>query len=195
MKINLLFIKKGRHARFIVSVLEAGSRPSFLQGEGWIARVGRKVHEIYEKLKDRIDYQEHVCSSLRHATEIRVLHPESISKEEAKESFQEFLVFRAKKHTIWLVIDTVLALMGSLLTPIPGPNLFFFYPAARALSHYFARQGSKKARQVQVLCYKAESKLDKLTHNLENLNSASAEIGELEERYNFKNIRLLLERL
>ena len=195
MKITLLLIKTTRPGRFIASELEAGSRPSFLQGEGWMARVGRKIHELYENIKDRIDYQEHVCSSLRHATEIRILHPASISEKEAKESFQEFLLFRVKKHSIWLTIDTVLALMGSLLTPIPGPNLFFFYPAARALSHYLARKGSKKARHLQVVCYKAESKLDKLIRNLDNLDSGSAEIEELEERYNFKKLRLLLERI
>ena len=49
------------------------------------------------------------------------------------------------KHIFWFVVDLficgVVVLFTPFLAPIPGPNVFFYYPFLRLLSHYRAVRG------------------------------------------------------
>ena len=187
----LLFIKKGKP--FFIA-----SQPVFPELPGKSAlpepllRLKNKILEFYAKFKERFDPQENVCSTLRFADEITVLHPDSFTEIEAGKRLNEFLSSSGKKHLVWLCVDTILAMMGGILTPLPGPNLFFFYPAARAVSHYFAGKGVANAKALERKAFTANSLLDTIQENITSLESVSAEIDQLEKICGCGNIQRLL---
>ncbi len=187
----LLFIKKGKPF-FIASqpdVAESTIKSSLPEP---VLRLKEKILGFYDKFKERFDPQENVCSVLRFSDRITVVHPESIPEAEAGEIFENFLSHSGKKHTVWMLIDSILALMGGILTPLPGPNLFFFYPAARVISHYFARKGISTAKALSKKDFTMNSLLDTIQENLTDLENVENEIGNLEESSRCKHILRLL---
>lgn len=157
-----------------------------------LERLKLQIRSAYEKIRHKFDYQENVCSSMRHADSVRLIHAESLSQPEVEERFRAFLDYRNGKHKKWMIIDGVLALFGSLLTPIPGPNVFFLYPAVRALSHYLALRGVQKAQRLKMFTFQAESVVDRIQLNLEHLDKVEGEIGELENRFDLRDLKNLL---
>ncbi len=127
----------------------AGPDPSPAAGDSRWQRLKQQVVDAYRKLKDQFDYWEGLCADLRHADGVRVVHPSSLSADDAQKKLRDFFDSSYSKHGRWLVVDGVLAGLGAILTPIPGPNIFFFYPAVRALSHYFARAGAARASRLK----------------------------------------------
>lgn len=187
----LLFIRKGKPF-FIASQPVFSEKPGKSSLPGFLKRWKEKTLEFYNKFKERFDPQEIVCSNLRFAEEITILHPKIISETEAEKKLSQFLSNSRKKHRIWLWIDTILAMMGGILTPLPGPNLFFFYPAARAVSHYFAGKGVATARALERKSFTENSLLDTIQENITSLESVRAEIEKLEKVCGCGHIQRLL---
>jgi hypothetical protein len=160
--------------------------------QGTLEKLKHRVRSAYGKIRHKFDYQENVCSALRHAETLRLVHPESLKQQEAENQFRGFLDSRERKHKRWMIIDGVLALFGSLLTPIPGPNVFFLYPAVRALSHYLALRGVRQAQRLKLLTFEAESVIDRIQLNLERLDNVESEIRELEDRFDLRNLKSIL---
>lgn len=187
----LLFIKKGKP--FFIA-----SQPEFTEKSGRsslpepVTRLKNKILEFYNKFKERFDPLENVCSTLRFAEEITLMHPGKIPENEARELFNEFLSRSGKKHIVWMFLDTILAMMGGILTPIPGPNLFFFYPAARAVSHYFAGKGVNTAKALEKNAFTANSLIDTIQENITSLETVGTEIDELENLSGCSHIQRLL---
>jgi Mitochondrial K+-H+ exchange-related len=187
----LLFFKKGKP--FFVSsqkMLAKDTDKSSLPEP--VLRLWKRILGFHRKFKENFDPQENVCSTLRHADRIILVHPESITEVESKDIFTKFLNRSGKKHGVWMVINTILALMGGILTPIPGPNLFFFYPAARAVSHYFARKGVNTAQELDRKDFTTNSLLDTIQRNITDLETMGAEIKKLEEVFMCSHVQRLL---
>ncbi len=176
---------------------EKGNLIAFLQPRpGKKQRTGRlssrwdrlvdKVRRSYQSLKERLDHHEKVCSELRGAHGLRIVHPPSWDWREADERFRRFLKLRYNYHRTWLWVNGILAVLGSLLTPVPGPNLFFFYPAARAFGHYHARQGAAAALDSAKWSFEAEPLLGRVQAHLADLQRVKPEMAELEKRYQMK---------
>ncbi len=180
---NLLLFVDGNGGAYPVleKLAELAAGPSAEAGR--LSRLRVAVRQSYEKLKERFDHTERLCANLRHAPELNIVHGESLSSQEAEKKLRLFLELRYSKHGRWLLVDSLLAGAGSLLTPIPGPNVFFFYPAARAVAHYFARQGARKAQGIQ-LQFMEDSRIDQVQGNLDRIDSVSDVLQELEQRYN-----------
>jgi hypothetical protein len=122
----------------------------------WSSRLQRwkgKIQEIYRSLVARFPLHERLCTALGTADQIQVRFPGSLKTEDARYAFEHFLKHQASKHRFWMVCHGVMASFGALMTPIPGPNIFFFYPAVRFYSHYRARSGATKAlsREIRYL--------------------------------------------
>jgi hypothetical protein len=159
---------------------------------GTLDRIKDQVRTAYEKLRHKFSYQENVCSTLRHAGSLTLVHPGSLRPDQVEKRFRAFLQFRARKHRRWMLIDGGLALLGSLLTPIPGPNVFFLYPAVRTLSHYLALRGVRKAQKLKKLGFQAESVIDRIQENIERLECVESEILDLERRFEVRDLKSLL---
>ena len=195
MQLDLIILDGDKKDLFIISDVHHEAPPTDTAEEGFLTRVFHKVQHAYAALEKRFDYQENVCATLRHASELLILHSPNIDSDKAGERFTRFLDRCQRKHSRWFWVDLVLALLGSLLTPIPGPNVFFLYPAARSLGHYFALTGARNARQLDVVSYKMEVRLNRIRGNLNHLDKVGLEIEELQELYGFSKLRALLERL
>lgn len=195
MQLDLIILDVDKKDLFIISDVRQEAPPSDSAEEGFFTRLFHKVQHAYAALEKRFDYQENVCATLRHASELLILHSPTLDSDEAGERLSRFLEKCQRKHSRWFWVDLVLALLGSLLTPIPGPNVFFLYPAARSLGHYFALTGARNARQLEVVSYKVEPRLNQIRGNLKRLDEVGLEIEELQELYGFSKLRALLERL
>ena len=112
----------------------------------WVGRVTRVAHRFYQKLEDRIDPLERMIKALNHQRSLLVFHAPHKSPQS---EFRDLLRSQLVKHMFWLLIDGAITAVAIsffwLLVPIPGPNVFFYYPALRMLSHYSAMCGARKA--------------------------------------------------
>src|SRR5262245_37316787 len=77
------------------------------------------------------------------------------------------------KHAFWFSIDFVLTgiviVFTPFLAPIPGPNVFFYYPFLRLLSHYRAILGATAGLRSKQVEFKDLPELSRLADNLSGL--------------------------
>jgi hypothetical protein len=111
----------------------------------WIGRVSRAGHEYYQRLEDKIDPLERIIKAIHRPHRLSVRHSQGA---DAQERLRRLLSRQKRKHLAWLVVDgtitVVVALLAPVLVPIPGPNLLFYYPVLRLLSHYRAVNGASR---------------------------------------------------
>ena len=186
--ILLLFETRSKNLFPIHETLPQSSRTLPKPTDGRWVRLKAWVYNSYGALQERFDYQEKLCSYLRHAAHLEIYHPSVWSESKAREKFWNFLRGRRRKYAGWLGVDAVLALLGSLLTPLPGPNVFFLYPAVRGLSHHLARKGARRALKLSSISFRPESRIDTIQNQLDNLPGIEETLRELEKRYNLTNL-------
>ena len=105
----------------------------------WIGSGARSIHDYYLKLEDRIDPTERVLKAMASADEF-IVHTVVPAE------FYRLLRRHAWKHAFWfsvdLLVSAVVIIFTPVLAPLPGPNVFFYYPLLRLLSHYRAIRGT-----------------------------------------------------
>jgi hypothetical protein len=105
----------------------------------WIGRGLRSIHDYYVRLEDKLDPVERVLKAMA-STNHYTVHGQDRSE------FHRVLRRQRWKHAFWFSIDFVITgvviTFTPILAPIPGPNLFFYYPFLRLLSHYRAIRGA-----------------------------------------------------
>jgi hypothetical protein len=79
------------------------------------------------------------------------------------------------KHIFWFSIDFVITgvviMFTPFLAPIPGPNIFFYYPFLRLLSHYRAILGAASGLRSSDVEFKDLPELRGLADNLRGLTN------------------------
>ena len=132
----------------------------------WIGRGVRSIHEYYVKLEDKIDPVERVLKAMA-STNRFVVYTLDAAR------LQRVLRRQRWKHVFWFSIDFVLTgvviTLTPILAPIPGPNLFFYYPFLRLLSHYRAILGASSGLKSTEIEYKGLPELRGLEDNLQGL--------------------------
>jgi hypothetical protein len=169
--------------------------PSLVHATGRWHRLLARVNEGYRKLGERFNPQELVCANLRHAEHLQICHSSEITRETVEKRFRQFLELSYSKHRRWFWLDAVLAFFGIFLMFLPGPNVFFFYPAIRSLGHYHARNGTRKALELQHLAFKPEPLIDEIQGRLHELDAVGESIQELQRRYGLEDLKTFLIRL
>jgi hypothetical protein len=105
----------------------------------WIGRGFQSLYDSYVKLEDRIDPVERVLKAMASANQF-VVHTSAPSE------FYRVLRRQRWKHVFWFSVDFVITgvviVFTPILAPLPGPNVFFYYPFLRLLSHYRALRGA-----------------------------------------------------
>ena len=147
-----------------------------------------KLYRGYQKLEERLDYHELLCSTLRGADRLRILHGCELEQGEIKRRLAAFFTRARRKHSRWLLANTTLALLGILLTPIPGPNVFFLYPAIRAYGHYCARQGVINYQKLGMIQFETDALIDQIQSQIDRPEVIRPVIKKLEDRYNLVNL-------
>lgn len=108
----------------------------------WIGRQLQSLHQYYLKLEDKLDPGERVLKAMATTKQFVVYS-------DAPADFFRVLRSQRWKHVFWFSLDALLTVVVILLTPIlapiPGPNVFFYYPVLRLLSHWRAIRGASSA--------------------------------------------------
>ncbi len=147
-----------------------------------------KIYRGYQKLEERVAYHERLCSTLRHVDHLRILHGCELEQAEIERRLATFFAQARRKHSRWLVVDITLALLGSLLTPIPGPNVFFLYPALRAYGHYCACKGVTNYRKLGMIQFETDALIDQVQNQIDQPEAIQPVIKQLEDRYNLVDL-------
>jgi hypothetical protein len=133
--------EKDRFLRFIRRMMRSRNRVV-----RWVGRVTRTGHRYYPRLEDRIDPQERMVKALNYPGKLVLWHAPGVR---AGEELGDIVRGHVIKHTTWVVLDglatSVAIVLAPILVPIPGPNVFFFYPFLRLLSHVQALRGARRA--------------------------------------------------
>ena len=125
----------------------------------WVGRVLNTGYGYYVRLEDRIDPIERVLKAMALANSIvihfvRIPNGGTIGSE-----FERVLKRQRVKHIIWfsvdIVVSAVVLVFTPFLAPIPGPNVFFYYPFLRLLSHYHAIRGTMSGLRSSGLEFKS----------------------------------------
>ena len=132
----------------------------------WLGRGVRSLHDYYLKLEDKIDPSERVLKAMASTDSFIVFAHDPAD-------YLRVLKQQRRKHIFWFSIDVVLTgvviVFTPFLAPIPGPNLFFYYPFLRLLSHYRAIAGSSSGLKSADIQFKDLPELRGLEDNLQGL--------------------------
>ena len=125
----------------------------------WVGRVLSTGYSYYVRLEDRIDPIERVLKGMAVADSI-VIHFVRIPNGGTIGAELERVLQRQRlKHIIWfsvdIVVSAVVLVFTPFLAPIPGPNVFFYYPFLRLLSHYRAVRGATSGLRSSGLEFKS----------------------------------------
>jgi len=105
----------------------------------WVGRSLRSAHDYYIMLEDKIDPEERVLKAMATTNQFVVYTQVPVE-------FYRELRRQRWKHVFWFSIDFLLTgvviVFTPFLAPIPGPNVFLYYPFLRLLSHYRAILGA-----------------------------------------------------
>jgi hypothetical protein len=127
---------------------------------GWLARkfrnlkrafhhseigLARTMRRVWDWLQRRVHPDEPLLVRLRTARAIEIHHPAALSTQEARAAWSDYLARRQRRHLPWLILNTLLAPLTVLLTPLPGPNLVGYWIAYRAVRHLLAILGAQRA--------------------------------------------------
>ncbi|MEW5975928.1 MAG: hypothetical protein AB1898_09005 [Acidobacteriota bacterium] len=158
------------------------------------------VRDIYFRLEDKIDPMERVLKRMRHARKLRILHSARLGPSEAATRLETFLSRQRTKHLFWLVIDLVLSggalLLSPFLVPIPGPNVFLYYPVLRLFSHYLAIRGAQVGGRAEIRTLYPTPELSDLEEILTQpcLRRDPDKLRELSGRLRLEHLPRFLER-
>jgi hypothetical protein len=110
------------------------------RGEPTVARgIGRK---IMAKIAEAVAEQR-LLWSLRHQTQVNLLHPEDVSPGEAQAFVTDEFSRDSAKHRRWMLIDGLLtAITGPLFFFVPGPNIVSWYFTFRTVGHFLSWRGA-----------------------------------------------------
>ena len=80
---------------------------------------------------------------LRNQAEARLLHPDRMSADHARQLMRDSLSKDLSKHWRWCAIDALATIiLGPLLFFVPGPNFVSWYFFFRAIGHFLALRGA-----------------------------------------------------
>jgi hypothetical protein len=114
------------------------------------SRLVRATRRVWDWLQRRVHPDEPMLIRMRMAPTIEVRHPTTMTAEEARAAWAEFLTARIRRYIPWLVVNALLAPMTVLLGPLPGPNVIFYWFAYRAARDLLALLGLRRARLERV---------------------------------------------
>ena len=165
----------------------------------WVGRAVGSCHDYYTRLEDRIDPVERVLKIIPSADSLTIHYAPTTDDSGARSRFQSMIRRQRIKHTFWFVIGAgitvVVIALTPILAPIPGPNVFFYYPALRLLSHYRAIRGSAAARGSMPIQFKSLPELSGLEENLLTPRFDRSLIQTLTEQLKIRGLDRFLERV
>jgi hypothetical protein len=110
----------------------------------------RGTRRVWDWLQRRVHPDEPMLIRMRTTPSLEIRHPTTMTAEEARAAWSEFLTGRIRRYLPWLVVNTLLAPVTVVLGPVPGPNVVFYWFAYRAARDLLALLGLRRARLERV---------------------------------------------
>jgi hypothetical protein len=165
----------------------------------WVGRVLKAGHDYYVRLEDRIDPVERVLKAVACSAALNLYYAPSADEAEIRARFSAMLRKQRIKHTFWLCVDSligsVVIVFTPILAPIPGPNVFFYYPALRVLSHYRALKGARQGLSAIPVEFMRMPELAELESNLRASEIDNSAVRAFAEKLQIPGLARFLERL
>lgn len=166
---------------------------------GWLGRVLTTAHRYYEALEDRIDPLERVLKAMAGADRLIVYSSPARAAGDSADRLRALLVRQYWKHVFWIIVDGAISLGVGLLTPflapIPGPNVFAYYPLLRFLSHWRAWNGAAKGRDFTTFEIRSLPSLSALEENLRRPRRDRQSLRTAAESLNVSGLVQFVERM
>jgi hypothetical protein len=165
----------------------------------WLGGVFAKGHEYYIKLENRIDPGERVLKAMAVTPQFVVYHGRTADSVNAAARFRSVLKRQRVKQWFWLVIDFVISAVAIVFTPflapIPGPNIFLYFPFLRMLSHYRALRGIRSGLGAAAIEFKCLPDLIGLEQNLQTPRMDRRAVLAVAGGLNIRGLEQFLERM
>ena len=147
------------------------------------------VRDYYLKLEHKIDPMERVFKGMRHASRMNLYFSPALEESVAREKFEDLLAGQRNKHLFWVGVDFVLTILAIFLTPVlvplPGPNIFLYFPGLRMFSHYLAWRGTLNGLKLE----------DRSFIPLAEISSIEQVLNQRLSKVDFEHLRDLSRRL
>jgi hypothetical protein len=93
-------------------------------------------------------------------------------------------------------VSVVALVLTPVLVPLPGPNLFLYYPGLRTISHYLARKGALHGLRLQEKKWSTLPEIAEIEAILSQKLSTneSGTIEEIARRLNLERLPHFLQR-
>jgi hypothetical protein len=108
------------------------------------------LRALWEWLERRTPADEMMLIRLRTASEIQVYHPSTVSGDDARNRWRDFLASRYRRHLPRLGFNLAICPLGLVLGFLPGPNVVGYWFAYRAVRHGLALLGIRRASSPEV---------------------------------------------
>jgi hypothetical protein len=109
-----------------------------------------RMHHVWDWLQRRVHPDEPMLVRMRSTLTIEINHPASLSSDEARVAWAEYLVAQRRRYLPWLIVNGLVSPLTVLLAPLPGPNLVGYWFAYRAARDLLALLGVRRARLERV---------------------------------------------
>lgn len=147
------------------------------------------VRDYYLKLEHKIDPMERVFKRMRHVSRMNVNFSPALEESVARRKFENLLVVQRNKHLFWVGVDFVLTIVAILLTPLlvplPGPNIFLYFPGLRMFSHSLAWKGTLNGLKLE----------DKVFTPLTEISGIEQVLNQRVSEVEFEHLRDLSRRI
>jgi hypothetical protein len=112
--------------------------------------VGLRVRRVWEWLQKRIPPDEPALRALRGVQAIKLYHSPTLTEEETRDLWTEYLKNRQGRHMFWFIINLLVSPLTLVFAPLPGPNVIGYWFVYRSVCHLLARLGARNARSPEV---------------------------------------------
>lgn len=111
--------------------------------------VGLRMRRAWEWLQRRTSPDETLLRSMRSATSLKIYYPSELTEALARKEWEEYLSSRRRQHLFWLIINAIVSPLSLLLAPVPGPNVIGYWFVYRAVCHWLALLGVRRAKSFE----------------------------------------------
>jgi hypothetical protein len=139
-------------------------------GSGWLAGVRQKFSAMLKRAEESEDEappsagamarlqawmmawvaervaEQRLLWNLRGRDAAIVTHPDDLPFDQVMDIVRQSLRADHRRHTRWLVVDTVLFIGSGIFFFIPGPNLIAYFFAFRLVGHWLSMRGAAHGR-------------------------------------------------
>lgn len=141
--------------RSLMSRLVRGFKQALAEGEAEerreergeaASREGSRAARFMKRKLAAAVAEQRLLWHLRHASTARLLHPDTMTAEQAVTLVTTEFRKDHEKHRLWCGVDAAVVLASAPLALVPGPNFLAYYFIFRSVGHFFSMRGAQKGK-------------------------------------------------